>query len=306
MSDGAALIAIDWGTSAARAYTLDGFGRIIAERSASLGISQVEPGSFNAAFSTLLGEWNSLKVPRIASGMIGSRQGWIEAPYLECPAPLAALTSRLCRTPGGEMAIVPGLLCNDDAGIPDVMRGEETQILGAVDPNEAEQIVLLPGTHSKWARVEGGCITGFTTWMTGELYAVLLKHSLLGRLATSEPDAPHDDEAFDRGVHRGLEEPGLSHAIFGARTLALTGRLAPNAVGDWLSGVLIGHEIASAATRYLGSNRARTPLLIIGSSELTERYTRALGHAGMDSIAGPADAAPRGLHRIAREAQLIP
>lgn len=306
MSNDVTLIAIDWGTTAARAYALDGTGGIIAERSAPLGISQVAQGAFVGAFASLLGDWASLPVPRIASGMIGSRQGWIEAPYLECPAALHALASGLCRTPRGEMSIVPGVICKDEAGVPDVMRGEETQILGAIDSGRIEQLVLLPGTHSKWARVECGRITAFATWMTGELFAVLLKHSLLGRLAASRTDSmSHDDEAFDRGVRRGLEEPGLSHAIFGARTLALTGELEPTSIGDWLSGALIGHEIASAASRFGGANMASMRLQIVGSSDLTERYSRALRQAGIAAASGPDDAASRGLFKIARQAQLI-
>lgn len=307
MNEGVTLIAIDWGTTAARAYALDGTGRIIAERSAPLGISQVGADSFAAAFARLLGDWASLQVPRIASGMIGSRQGWIEVPYLECPAALHALATGLCCTPGGEMDIVPGVICEDGAGVPDVMRGEETQILGAIDPDRGDQIVLLPGTHSKWAHVERGHIQEFATWMTGELFAVLLHYSLLGRLAAhgGETVSKHDDETFDRGVRRGLAEAGLSHAIFGARTLALTGDLEPDSIGDWLSGVLIGHEIATAKARFRDLVSGSISLQIVGNSDLTSRYERALGQAGIAASAGPADAAPRGLFRIACQARLI-
>lgn len=300
-----ALIAIDWGTSAARAYALDGGGRILAERAALLGIAQVDDNAFAAALAALLGDWASLPVPRIASGMIGSRQGWVEVPYLECPAALDSLAAGLRRTPGGEIAIVPGVIGKDAAGVPDVMRGEETQILGALGPEEAEQVVVLPGTHSKWARIDRGRIVGFSTWMTGELFGVLLQHSLLGRLATPSGDAS-DGEAFARGVEHGLREPGLSHAIFGARTLALTGALAPNAVGDWLSGVLIGHEIASARAQFCRPDgRAANGLRIVGSDALTQHYLRAFALAGLAATTGPANAAPRGLYRIACQAELI-
>ena len=301
-----ALIAIDWGTTSARAYALDSGGEVLGERSAPLGIAQIEPNGFPAAFATLLGEWMSLPVPRIACGMIGSRQGWIEAPYLQCPAALDALANGLCFTPGGEMAIVPGVICADGAAVPDVMRGEETQILGATEDSDSEQVVVLPGTHSKWACVERGRITNFATWMTGELFSVLLQHSLLGRLAT--PHATTDGrygQAFEQGVRRGLDVPGLSHAIFGARTLVLTDRLEPEGVADWLSGVLVGHEIASASERF-GDAIAVTPRLqIVGSNALTERYVHALAMAGVGTTTARADAAPRGLFRIALQAKLV-
>jgi 2-dehydro-3-deoxygalactonokinase len=302
----AALLAVDWGTTSARAYALDARGRVLGERSAALGVSQVGNGAFAAALAALLGDWSALPLPRIACGMIGSRQGWIEVPYHACPAALDALATGLARTPGDELLIVPGVVGIDAGGVPDVMRGEETQILGAVDAAEPSLLAILPGTHSKWARVARGRIEGFATWMTGELYAVLLQHSILGRLAGA-PATPGslDERAFARGVARGLDEPGLSHAIFGARTLALTGGLGPAEVGDWLSGVLIGHEIASARARFRAGSDAGVKVRIIGSDALAARYAAALAQAGIEAAPGPADAAARGLYAIARTARLI-
>ena len=152
--------------------------------------------------------------------MIGSRQGWIEAPYRDCPADFDAIAAALTRVPGAALAIVPGLICRDDDGIPDVMRGEETQILGALaDDAKTRQVLLLPGTHSKWAIVGPDGIETFSTFMTGELYAVLLEHSILGRLA--------DARQRRRGLRaRRASQPrsaaALTHDLFGARTLALT------------------------------------------------------------------------------------
>jgi 2-dehydro-3-deoxygalactonokinase len=301
-----ALIAVDWGTTAARAYGVDADGRIVGERRAELGIVQVPDGAFAAALATLLGDWAALPVPRIACGMIGSRQGWVEAPYRDCPAALASLASGLVATPGGELLVVPGVICVDASGVPDVMRGEETQILGCGDVGEASQLAILPGTHSKWARVSAGRIEGFATWMTGELYAILMQHSILGRLAgAGAAPGALDERAFARGVARGLDEPGLTHAIFGARTLALTGGLDPGEVGDWLSGLLIGHEIASARARYCAGRDTGLPVRIIGSDALAARYLTALALAGIDAIPGPADAAARGLYDIACTARLI-
>ena len=138
-------------------------------RSAPLGIGSLEDGRFGPALDTLLGDWATADSPRIACGMIGSRQGWIEAPYVECPASLTALGDRLARVPHDELVIVPGVITRDAAGIADVMRGEETQLLGAVARNE-RVLAVLPGTHSKWARVEHGRVVDFTTFMTGDQY----------------------------------------------------------------------------------------------------------------------------------------
>ena len=297
-----ALLAIDWGTTSARAYAVDAQGRIHGTRSAPLGVQKLAGAGFSSALAELLGDWRSLDVPRFAAGMIGSRQGWIEAPYVTCPAAFDSLAERLAWTPGRELAIVPGLMCRDGSGVPDVMRGEETQLVGTFDDEPAPTLAVLPGTHSKWVQVERGRVVAFQTHMTGELYAVLLANSILGRLASAGREGTEPSEAFTRGVARGLAESGLAHAIFGARTLALTGELASDDVADWLSGALIGHEIAAsrrwARDRGLASSRVR----IIGSDALVARYRRALAQASIEADPGPDDAAVRGLVRIARRA----
>ena len=176
----AALIGIDWGTTSARAYRLDARGRILDEQSAPLGVQKVEPGNFPQALTALLGGDVPDGVPMIASGMIGSRQGWVEAPYRDCPADFDGIAAALTPVPGTRLRIVPGLVCRDADGVPDVMRGEETQIVGALDDETlaqaAPRVIVLPGTHSKWALVRGRTIQTFATFMTGELYAVLREH----------------------------------------------------------------------------------------------------------------------------------
>jgi 2-dehydro-3-deoxygalactonokinase len=281
-----ALIAIDWGTSSARAYHLDGGGRILDQTSAPLGVQQVAAGGFPEALSVLL-QGSVANVPLLACGMIGSRQGWLEAPYRECPADLAAIAAGLTAVPGTRLAIVPGLLYRDPDGVPDVLRGEETQILGALEGEAGSlanrRVIVLPGTHSKWARVGARGIEAFATFLTGELYAVLREHSILGRLA----------------------EAALSHDLFSARTLALTGALAPEGVADYLSGLLLGAEIAAArrwAQRHGVEGQAVT---LVGDAALCERYRQALGYAGITASAAPADAAARGLWRIARHAGIL-
>jgi 2-dehydro-3-deoxygalactonokinase len=302
-----ALIAIDWGTSSARAYRLDGGGRILAQASAPLGVQQVAAGGFPEALSVLLGG-SVDNVPLLACGMIGSRQGWLEAPYRECPADLAAIAAGLTAVPGTRLAIVPGLVCRDPDGVPDVLRGEETQILGALEDEAASlatrRIIVLPGTHSKWARVGAHGIEAFATFLTGELYAVLREHSILGRLAG--PGGEGAGAAFERGVRASLRaEAALSHDLFSARTLALTGKLAPEGVADYLSGLLLGAEIA-AARRWIQRHGVEgQAVTLVGDAALCERYRQALGYAGITASGGPADAAARGLWRIARHAGIL-
>jgi 2-dehydro-3-deoxygalactonokinase len=299
-----ALVAIDWGTSAARAYRLDANGRVLDRRSVPLGVRHVRERRFESALAKLLGDWATETAPRVACGMIGSRQGWVEAPYVDCPASLAALSDRLVQAPLDALTIVPGVATRDAAGVPDVMRGEETQLLGAVALDEPGVLAVLPGTHSKWARVEHGRIVDFNTFMTGELYAILIDHSMLGRLAGHEPGRFSRD-AYSRGVARGLADGELAHDLFGARTLALAGALASDDVADWLSGLLIGREIRGA--RAWASRAGVDPSIvrIIGSDSLVERYDLALGDAGALAQRAGDDAAASGMWRIAERAGLV-
>jgi 2-dehydro-3-deoxygalactonokinase len=301
--DSTALIAIDWGTTSARAYRIAAGGTVRDTRSASLGIGSLNDGRFAAALETLLGDWRHAGIPRIACGMIGSRQGWVEAPYVECPVDLASLGRALTATPGGELRIVPGARCVDGAGVPDVMRGEETQLAGAIRSDERQLLAVLPGTHSKWAVVDRGRLVAFATFMTGELYAVLLAHSILGRMAGK--GSGEATTAFDRGVQRGCDGAGLAHAIFGARTLALANELAADEVGDWLSGVLIGDEIRAARGWAREHRIDGAAVRVIGEGSLVARYVRALEALGMHAGPGPAAAAATGLYRIAEHAGLL-
>jgi 2-dehydro-3-deoxygalactonokinase len=298
----ARLIAIDWGTSSARAYAIDAFGKVVSERSAPLGVQRVRDGNFAGALDALCGGAVP-DVPLIASGMIGSRQGWVEVPYCECPAGFNAIAASLMRVPGTRLRIVPGLMCRGADGVPDVMRGEETQVFGALATQAAErQVCVLPGTHSKWVVAAPGGIETFATFMTGELYAVLREHSILGRLA-----APGVDEmALERGVQHSLRpNAALTHDLFSARTLALTEALAATGVADYLSGLLLGAEIAAARV-WLARNRLqRAQVTLLGDAALLMRYRRALALAEIDSVPGPSDAAAHGLWRIAHHAGML-
>ncbi|MBV8030550.1 MAG: 2-dehydro-3-deoxygalactonokinase, partial [Betaproteobacteria bacterium] len=228
----------------------------------------------------------------LMSGMVGSRQGWREAPYVNCPAGEAELRKNIVPVEaarGRSVFIVPGLSCIDSSGVPDVMRGEETQILGALDELPHAATVCLPGTHSKWARVRDGRIESFATFFTGELFAVLCRHSLLGRMM--EEGAPSDEAAFAEGVERSGEASGLLHHLFGVRTRTLFSELSPRASPSYLSGLLIGHELRSAAA---------DEVFLLGAPALAERYARAALYLGLAAKTLDPHAAARGLYRLGR------
>jgi 2-dehydro-3-deoxygalactonokinase len=302
--DDVRLFAIDWGTSSARAYALDSAGRVLSERSAPLGVQRIREGRFAEALRDLCGGEDLLQsVPLIASGMIGSRQGWIEAPYCACPAGFDGIAAALVAVPGTRLRVVPGMLCRGADGTPDVMRGEETQVFGALPAAlTGRQLIVLPGTHSKWVVAGPSGIETFATFMTGEIYAVLREHSILGRLAASGEDA----SAQERGIRHSLRrDAALLHDLFSARTLALTEALAPSGVADYLSGLLLGAEIAAARLWVAQNGLEQAPVMLLGDAALSLRYRRALALAGIESTLGPADAAARGLWRIARHARML-
>ncbi|NML47229.1 2-dehydro-3-deoxygalactonokinase [Ramlibacter sp. G-1-2-2] len=297
----ASLIALDWGTSNLRAKLLDASGRVLEARSTPGGVMAVRDGRFAEALLALVGDWlQQHNCPLIASGMIGSRQGWREAPYLPCPASLDQAAAALTRIdlPGGHvLTIVPGLRCEGDDGVADVMRGEETQLWGAGLPTGS--CCVLPGTHAKWAWVgEGGRIESFQTFMTGELYGLLTQHGILGRLM----EFGHaDPQAFRAGVRLGLaEHASASHVIFAARTAGLMGTIAPRGLPDYLSGILVGIEIAGATKR----GRPQT-VTVLGDEALAARYESALQVAGIACRLAPEDATTQGQWLVAQRARLL-
>ena len=263
------LIAVDWGTSSLRGARLDAAGRVLEERSAPLGILNVPNGDFAGVFAAQFSDWMTPAGSLcLISGMAGSRQGWAEAPYVACPAGPDDVRRRLHWLEPGRIALVPGL-SDDQEEVPDVMRGEEVQIFGAMRlAGLADGLFVLPGTHSKWATVQDGRVTGFRTFMTGEFYALLSQHSILAR--TLEADAALDEAAFLRGVARAGGGQGLLHNAFGARALGLFGRLSPTQSASYLSGLLIGEELRG---QDLPAGRE---IIAIGAPALTARYALAL------------------------------
>ncbi len=294
-----ALIGVDWGTSNVRGFRYAANGEVIETRRLEAGLKWVVAGAWAAAFETHFGDWlqQAPDAPALLCGMVGSRQGWSEAPYVECPAACHALADHLHQVPGTSLRIVPGLCTVDADGVPDVMRGEETQLVG-LDVSEPSA-VCLPGTHSKWVSFDGQRIDAFQTMMTGELFDILSRHSLLAQM--SEPGAA-DSCAFARGLDRAAGGSGLLHELFGVRTLRLFDKLAATAVPDYLSGLLIGHELASITDLV----SADTPVTVIGSQELASRYVTALEHRNRAvQVVDGETAAARGLWRIASRAGMV-
>lgn len=297
------MIAVDWGTSSFRAYRLNAAGEVIDQRAAAAGLIACH-GVFEAVLAQQVSAWDDGLI--VMGGMIGSRNGWYEVPYVPCPAGLDEIASGMLEVAAPGMTdrrifIAPGLSARSGSGLPEVMRGEETQLLGLLDvlPAEGLHTVGLPGTHSKWATASGGCISAFHTAMTGELYAVLRQHSLLGALMKDEGDNEVDDEmAFASGVATSGSAGGLPNHLFSVRTRALFGELSATQLPSYLSGLLIGHEL-----RGLLSTTERVHL--IGGSALVRRYQRALAMLGIESSAYAEALAARGLHRLAHARGLL-
>ncbi|HEX6110883.1 MAG TPA: 2-dehydro-3-deoxygalactonokinase [Geminicoccaceae bacterium] len=307
MTSPAALIGIDWGTTSFRAYRIGADGRVIDSKSAPLGILKVPAGAFEQVFERELGQWlpDRAELPVIASGMITSRQGWVEVPYCPCPAGRDEIARALLQHATGRGRIihfVPGLSILGDDGVPDVIRGEETQIIGEVGAASGRRLLVLPGTHSKWALVEDGRIVWFATFMTGEVFGVLKDHSILGRLMAGDAD---DAPAFRRGLAyaRG-DGGGLLKRLFSARTLGLFDQLPAESVASYLSGLLIGTELREALD-CLEQPPLDQEVTVIGSSDLSERYIRAIEGAGLRGRRAAADAGARGLFLIATAAGLV-
>ena len=287
LCDGSGMIGVDWGTSNFRAYRLRD-GAVVDRIAGGPALLTVAAGGFGAALRGAIGAWLEDGERRVLlSGMIGSRQGWVEAPYLPCPADLSRLTESVVRVAfeDAEVGIVPGVSAEAE-GVPEVMRGEEVQLFGVMEA-VGDGLVCLPGSHSKWVRVEGGGIAGFRTHMTGEAFAALRGHTILGR---GMVEGPHVPGAFARGVMRAQGDGGLLHQLFGVRTLGLFGALPETEAGSYLSGLLIGHELRGLV--------AGTAVRLVGSAGLCGLYAEAIGLVGGVARVLDGDAAAAGLARI--------
>ena len=288
------MIGVDWGTSNLRAYRMDASGAVLAHVASPQGITKVEGGRFAAVLGETVGAWlREGERHVLMCGMIGSRQGWVEAPYLPCPADPAAIARALVAVPfeGAEVRLVPGLSGRDASGVPEVMRGEETKLVGLVAALGGEGVVCMPGSHTKWARIAGGRIEGFATYFTGEAFAALRGHTILGRMMGQEIDA----EGFRRGVARSGDAGHLLHHLFGVRALGLFGELAEVQAAGFLSGLMIGHEVRAAMR---GVDQVR----LVGDEVLVGLYATAIAACGGRAVVVDEDAAALGLAVIGRQA----
>lgn len=296
------IIGVDWGTTSFRAALMDADGTILHRIESGEGLLAVKNRGFEAVLERAAAAWDpAARLPVVASGMVTSRSGWVETPYLACPAgagDLAAALTRIETAAGRTVAFVTGLSFRHGDGAPDVMRGEETQIAGL--GLAGERLVVLPGTHSKWAHVAENRILGFRTAMTGDVFAAVKDHTVL-RLTTAE--ATPSPEAFAAGVRAGAAErgAGLLGKLFRQRAGSLLGDFPAGETAERLSGLLIGTEIAEA----LGfAPDVSGPVLIVGGESLAARYRAAFAALGMKSEVAAGDAAFAGQFRIAQAAGL--
>lgn len=307
MSETPAFAAVDWGTTRLRAWLLAGDGKVLAERRGDDGlITAREAGFSNVLERHLAAMAAPATLPVVVCGMAGSRQGWLEAPYVDVPSRIDAILQGAIRVPDTtrDVRIVPGL-AQRQADVPDVMRGEETQLAGAALPAKGQHLVCMPGTHSKWVVVEDGAVTGFGTWPTGELFSVLATHSILRHSLGEQPAAvTAGNEGFQYWCRQALEDGGdVSSRLFAIRAAGLLQDLKSDEAAARLSGLLIGGEIASARRRH-GTEGGS--VVLVGSGALAALYAEALALAGLQIRSVDADAAVRaGLFAAAQENGMI-
>jgi 2-dehydro-3-deoxygalactonokinase len=292
-------IALDWGTTSFRAYLAEADGTVRDTIAAPEGILSITDQNFEGALEHHIGAWDR-SLPVMAAGMITSRQGWIELPYLPCPASAADLARHLhhhTTASGRHIAFATGLSYRAPDGMPDVMRSEEVQVFGSLDLGVSH--FVTPGTHSKWITTEGDRLVRYATYVTGEVFAALKSHTILGRLMQ---DGPDDEEAFARGVTAALADPaGFLHRIFSARSLGLFGEIAPTSIASYLSGQVIGTEVAHA----IRDNPRDAAYAVLASPGIGGRYVKALEIAGLTVRYGDPAAIVKGLAIIARKAGIV-
>jgi 2-dehydro-3-deoxygalactonokinase len=292
-------IALDWGTTSFRAYEVSAEGKVVNEAAASEGILAIKDGKLEATLEKHVAGW-SKSLPIVASGMITSRQGWVECPYAECPASASDLAKSITRkttASGRSIHFITGLHYASPTIGHDVIRGEETQVIGSL--NSGATHFVTRGTHCKWIDILGQKISGFSTYMTGESFAIYKQNSILGRLMK---DGPENEPAFKRGVEKALADPaGLLHALFSVRSLALFDEIAPENLASYLSGLLIGHEVAHATN----AHDRDANYVVLGSPAQTATCIMALQMAGQKVEQGDPLSAIAGQRIIAHEAGII-
>jgi 2-dehydro-3-deoxygalactonokinase len=292
-------IAVDWGTTSFRAYNVDGGGTVTEQRSDSEGILAVKHGGFEQVLERHLAGWD-VALPIVAAGMITSRQGWVELPYVDCPAGPAELAKAVhvkSLASGRTVHFLTGLHLASQSLGHDVMRSEETQVFGSLDTGATH--FVTPGTHSKWIDVEDNRITNFATYITGETYAIMHKHSILGRLMVDDKD---DKASFLRGVEMAFSDPaGLLHSLFSVRSLGLYNAIAPEHLSSYLSGLVIGAEVAHAII----SRDSKASYLVLASPGIGSKYILAMQAARLNVSMGDPLAIIKGEAMVAQAAGVI-
>ena len=286
-------VLVDWGTTRFRGYLVDG-ETILDRVESEEGVSALKAGEHAGVFRRRCGAWLAAEpLPVALVGMVGSREGWVVAPYATCPAgpaEIAAATTPVDLGEGRTGHVVPGLSC-ENGGV-DVMRGEETLALGA---GVADGLLCLPGTHPKWVEMRHGRIVRFATYFTGEMYALLRHHSMVGRPATEPEDPAGFDLGLDAAERNARDRVGLLHLIFGARAAAVTGRLSSAALGPYISGLLTGDEVAGAFALFRKPDR----VTVIAGAPRADVFLRALARHGVEAAVRPPEAALiAGIRRI--------
>ncbi|MBX5144596.1 2-dehydro-3-deoxygalactonokinase [Rhizobium lentis] len=288
-----AYVAVDWGTSSFRLWLIGRDGSILAERRSGDGMTSAVKIGFSTVLSGHLAAVEAPEsLPVIVCGMAGARQGWVEAGYIDVPAPLTAILTAAVRVPGEsrDVRILPGLAQRQTA-TPDVMRGEETQLLGALGSTGiGAQAVCMPGTHSKWVHVSDSKVTGFSTFMTGELFDAISKHTILSHAVAGAEQQPADAAAFEAAVSAAFARPALAtNLLFTARSGQLLHGISAAAAQARLSGTLIGLEIAGA----LRDAANGTNITLVASGRLQALYEQAFDTLSLAFTAIDADAAVR-------------
>jgi 2-dehydro-3-deoxygalactonokinase len=298
-------IAVDWGSTNRRAWALAPDGRALADRADAQGLLAVQDRQFAASLESFLGDWIGTGIPVVIAGMAGSRLGWAEVPYVAAPADLVDLAQHLLkvgRIAGSDCWIVPGMSI-DSATQPEVMRGEECQILGALlGRQESGGVFVLPGTHSKWARVTGHRLVDFRTYITGEMFNLLRKSGTLAQLMTGDAE---DKNAFARGVLAAGHNTQLLNRLFSVRSLALFNRMDGASLPSYLSGLLVGAEMRDALAAW--PDFLKGGVTCVGSPTMLARYGAAAALLGLECHAiDNKDVLPAALFWIAQQAGLHP
>ena len=268
------LIAVDWGTTNRRAYLIDESGKRSKEFEDGKGILSIEKGGFPAAVAEIRDHLGDK--PLLLAGMIGSNRGWVEAPYVPCPADISGLASKLVWA-GEREAIVPGVSYVGN-GRADVMRGEEVQLLGAVAAGlvKPDALVCHPGTHNKWAVLHKGGIQSFRTVMTGEIFSLLKEHSILSDLLQGEVAV---NDAFKKAANYAIWNEALPAELFSVRASVLLGKAPKEDAASTTSGLLIGTDVRIGLSLPAGAQ-----VVVIGRPDLTRLYAAAIGEAGREAI----------------------